>query len=241
MQHNSNVLNTDTLWVKKNKQLPSFYDYSHSQLSIEWLRFGTDNRRNPLKGMDWSYRVSTGLKKIKKQFEILAMKYDAEGKVFDYNQLYQTVPLTTVQSNMQLNVNQFNKMAKQSTFKLGLQAGWLYGKKLFLNELYQIGGIKTLRGFDEESIFPSSYLIGTTEFRYLLDQGSNIFGFMDGALVQRNISGLSKTGNYFGIGTGINLLTKSGIFTMVFALGKSDQQPLSFQRSKIHIGFSTFF
>ena len=241
MQHVSNVLKVDTLWVKRFKQLPSFYDFTHTQLNLEWNRYGTDNRKNPMRGLDWSYRVSTGVKKIKKQSEYVSLKYDAEGKLYDFNQLYRSIPLSTVQSNMQLMMDKYCKTGGQSTIKFGLKAGWLYGKQLFLNELYQIGGIKTLRGFDEESIFASSYAIGTTEFRYLLDQGSNFFGFIDGALVQRRTIEKSVNSNFIGLGAGIRMLTKSGTFSLVYAVGRSNNQPFSLQRSKIHIGFTTFF
>jgi hypothetical protein len=40
---------------------------------------------------------------------------------------------------------------------------------------------------------------------------------------------------------GLNFMTKSGMFSMAYAMGKSDQQVFGLKNSKIHIGFSTLF
>jgi hypothetical protein len=42
----------------------------------------------------------------------------------------------------------------------------------FRNELFQIGGNRLLRGFDEESQFVSQYLVPSVEYRYLIGQNS---------------------------------------------------------------------
>ena len=241
LQNIGNVLNIDTQWVKEKKQLTPFFDYTQTQMSIEWSSNRTDNRRNPLKGIEWRYQVATGLKKIKKQSEIVSMKLDATGKPYDYARLYEGISLSAVQSNTKLIFQQYNKLSTQSTLKLGLQAAWMYGKQLYLNEVYQIGGINTLRGFDEESIYASSYAIGTAEYRYFLDKESTVFGFFDAAMVQKKWQQSNTKGSYWGVGAGVHFFTTSGKFTLVYAMGKSDQQPFGLQRSKIHVGFSTFF
>ena len=99
-----------------------------------------------------------------------------------------------------MKVDRYNPLGRTSTLKTSLHAAGMYGRQLFLNELYQIGGIKTLRGFDEESIFASSYAIGSLEYRYLLDRSSNIFGFIDMALVQKSIMEKKETNKYVGAG-----------------------------------------
>ena len=241
MQNLSNVLNVDTQLIKQNKSLQSFLDITNTQMGIEWSFWSTDDRRNPLKGTDLDFQLGSGLKKIRKQDAVLALKKDASGNSFDFGRLYEGLQLSTVQSNLKFHANKFNQLGKNTTLKLGAQAAWMYGKQIFLNEMYQIGGIKTLRGFDEESIFASSFAIGTAEFRYLLDKYSNVFGFLDGAFVQKNLQGIKQNRNFIGVGMGLNFMTKSGMFSMAYALGKSDQQEFGLKNSKIHIGFSTLF
>ena len=241
IQHLSNVLNVDTQLIKQNKSLQSFLDISNTQMGIEWSLRSTDDRRNPLKGSDLNVQVGSGLKKIRKQEAVLALKKDASGNSFDFGRLYNGMQLTSVQSNVKIYANKYNQIGKNTTLKLSTQAAWMYGKQIFLNEMYQIGGIKTLRGFDEESIFASSFAIGTAEFRYLLDKYSNVFGFLDGAFVQKNLQGKKQNRNFLGVGMGLNFMTKSGMFSMAYALGKSDQQEFGLKNSKIHVGFSTLF
>ena len=50
--------------------------------------------------------------------------------------------------------------------------GAYHNPEAFTNELFRIGGLRSLRGFDEESIFASAFVIGKTELRYLLEQNS---------------------------------------------------------------------
>jgi len=241
IQNLSNVLNVDTQLIKQNKSLQSFLDITNTQVGVEWILRSTDDRRNPLKGMDFNFQLGSGLKKIRKQEMVLSLKKDAIGNPFDFSRLYNGLQLSTVQSNVKIQAYRYNQFGKNTTLKLGAQAAWMYGKQIFLNEMYQIGGIKTLRGFDEESIFASSFAIGTAEFRYLLDKFSNVFGFLDGAIVQKNLQGIKQNRNFLGVGMGLNFMTKSGMFSMACAMGKSDQQVFGLKNSKIHIGFSTLF
>ena len=51
-----------------------------------------------------------------------------------------------------------------------MEAADLQSENMFKNELFRIGGLKTLRGFDEESITASFYNIATLEWRFLFEQ-----------------------------------------------------------------------
>ncbi|MEY3158551.1 MAG: hypothetical protein RLZZ49_31 [Bacteroidota bacterium] len=240
-QNISNVLFVDTQLIKQTSNLQSFLDLSNTSLGVEWTGRSTDDLWNPIKGTDWNLSIGSGLKKIRKQEAVLSIKQDINGNPFDVGKLYDAISMSSVQSNLKLKVDRFNRLGQFSTLKTSLHAAGMYGRQLYLNELYQIGGIKTLRGFDEESIFASSYAIGTIEYRYLLDRSSNIFSFIDMAFVQKNIMGKKTNSNFLGAGLGLNFKTRSGMFTLAYALGKSDQQAFGIKSSKIHLGFSTMF
>ncbi|MEM9024212.1 MAG: BamA/TamA family outer membrane protein, partial [Bacteroidota bacterium] len=113
-------------------------------------------------------------------------------------------------------------------------------ESLFRNELYRIGGLKTLRGFDEESIFASIYSIATVEVRYLLEQNSYAYLFWDGAYVENNSQGSAFTDRPFGFGVGVSFETKAGIFSFSYALGKQRGNPILLRAAKLHFGFVTF-
>ncbi len=125
--------------------------------------------------------------------------------------------------------------------KTGLQTQALFGENLFVNELYRIGGLKTLRGFNEQSIYASSYGIGTLEYRYMIGKYDYLTLFGDFAYAE-NRAGGAFTSNWFtGLGAGINFETRGGIFSLFYAIGKDDQNPFDVRTSKIHFGYVNRF
>ena len=99
----------------------------------------------------------------------------------------------------------------------------------------------TLRGFDEESINASSYAIGTIEFRYLLEQNSYTYLFIDGGYYENKSIEEYKSDTPFGFGLGISFETKAGIFSLNYALGYQENELAPIRAAKIHFGFVNFF
>ena len=112
---------------------------------------------------------------------------------------------------------------------------------LFENELTRIGGYQNLRGFDEESIFVSSYLIANLELRYLIDQRSNVFLFTDFAWTEKNISNKYQQNSYNSLGFGTNLSLNNGLLTIVYGLGREVGKNFIIRTGKIHLGFTSYF
>ena len=124
---------------------------------------------------------------------------------------------------------------------LGNKSGLMGGDNIFENELFRIGGLKTLRGFDEESIFASLYSIGTLEFRYLLEQNSYAYVFSDAAYIEAQSTTDTRITQALGFGTGISFETRAGIFSINYALGKLPNNPVDLRGGKIHFGFVNLF
>ena len=61
-------------------------------------------------------------------------------------------------------------LGKKGTVRIAGNGGSMVNEELFRNELFRIGGIKTMRGVDEASIFASSYAVGTVEYRFLYEE-----------------------------------------------------------------------
>ncbi len=98
---------------------------------------------------------------------------------FDFNRLYDTVALNAYQFRIKLAAAHYFRLTRASTLKTAVNGGWFQSPSIYRNELFQIGGYRLLRGFDEESIFASRYAVGTVEYRYLLGQNSFMFAFTD--------------------------------------------------------------
>ncbi|MFN6374024.1 MAG: BamA/TamA family outer membrane protein [Chitinophagia bacterium] len=240
-QNNSSLIDVDTMLIKRTRRLPDFLDLRSTSIGVEWQMNKTDDIFNPRKGSEISLSFSGGMRKIIPNSNILGMTRDYLGKPFAFSSLYDTIRLQTAQFRFSTRVNKFIRIGKQSTLKTGMQAGWMEGSRLLLNELFQLGGIKTLRGFDEEFLYASRYFIGTLEYRYLIAQASYLFSFIDYGRLSRPLANQFISGNYAGVGFGISLETKGGQFNLAYAAGKNKELPFNFREAKLHFGFVSLF
>lgn len=235
----TNLLTIDTIGIKLSRKLPDAADLSSVNLGVNYQWFHTDYRINPRKGTEWQVNAAVGTKTIRKNNAIVKLVDDNDPS-FHFNSLYDTVKLSSYQFRIKAIIAHYFKLGV-STIKTGANIGWYESPKIFRNELFQIGGYRLLRGFDEESIYASQYAAGTVEYRYLIGRNSYLFTFIDGAWV-RNNSTIANTQNVFlGAGLGMALETKAGIFNISYAAGKRDDAKLNLRQSKIHIGYVNYF
>jgi len=226
--------------VIATKTLPDIADVSSLALGLEFEKNKTNYRFNPRSGYQFRLGGSGGLKKIKKNNEILELN-DPSDPSFDFNALYDTVKLKSYQLRLTGSVAKYFPIGKQGTFKTAINGGTIFSDNIYRNELFQIGGYKLLRGFDEESQYVSQYAVGTLEYRYLIGLNSFFFGFVDGGWGRNNSHSSKYSHTYTGGGLGLALETKAGIFNLAWAVGKRDDTPFNLRQSKIHFGFVNYF
>src|SRR5690606_25384173 len=140
-----------------------------------------------------------------------------------------------------LNIGTYIPLGNRSTFLVRARGAYLLNENMFRNEIYRIGGLKTLRGFNEQSIFASAYVVGTAEYRFILEENSNVFVFFDQAIYEDRTDEKTLSDTPFGFGAGINFETNAGIFSLTYALGKQLENPVEIRSGKIHFGFISFF
>ena len=131
---------------------------------------------------------------------------------------------------------------KRSTIHFRNQFATVFGNAtLFKNEIFRIGGLRTLRGFDEESIFTSTYCIQSLEYRFLFSKNSNILLFAEGAWYENNSSAIYINDFPYSVGAGINFETKAGILSLNYALGSQLNNAFDVRNGKIHFGLINEF
>jgi outer membrane protein assembly factor BamA len=136
----------------------------------------------------------------------------------------------------------FIKAGKQLSFAfLNKSSGLISNSVFYKNQIYKIGGINTLRGFDEQSIFASTYSIFSFEPRLLSGKNSSFFVFSDVCWYEYKLPEKTYSDWPIGFGAGMNIDTKAGIFKLVYAVGKQQGNPIKLSNSKVHFGFSTRF
>ena len=224
----TNVLAKSVLTSGSGTLRPEYVDSKIMLYGIGASVTRTDYRFNPRRGFLVEGEFSAGNKNIDKDPTVDAERYEG-------------LNLRSFIGNAELDAAYFIPLAKQHTIKLGVKGAYIFAENIFENEMYRIGGLKNLRGFDEESIFANLYSVGTVEYRFLFGRNSYAHAFFDGAYYESNGANELVADRPFGFGLGVNFETKIGIFSLTYALGKQFNNPIDFRAGKIHFGMINRF
>lgn len=126
-------------------------------------------------------------------------------------------------------------------FGLLAHGGKLINDQLFLNDLYRLGGLRSVRGFNEGEFFASSFVQSTFEMRWYLNQESYLLTFYDQAFLEEDRIGFRSFDRPSALGFGMRVSTKNGNILVLYGLGKRIGQSYSFDSSKIHFGYTSLF
>lgn len=228
----------DTNLVKATKQLPPNIDVTAVNIGLEYEWNKTDYRLNPRKGNEIKLTGAVGIKNIKKNNEILSLR----DPLFNYASLYDSVKARSYQFRVKISAAHFFPVGKQATVKTAFNGGLFISPSTFRNELFQIGGYKLLRGFNEESIYATQYAVLTAEYRYRLKLNSYMFGFVDGGWVKNKYQSIDLNNNFIGVGLGLAFETRFGLLNISYAAGKRNDLKFNLREaSKIHFGYVNYF
>jgi len=236
------VTSIDTNYILQTYSLPDEADVRWASLGVDYEFNNTNYRLNPVRGNEFRIITTVGTKKIKKNNDVLDLKNPSDPS-FDFGTLYDTVKLNSYQIRIRASAAKYFRLGRQNrtTIKTAVNGGYFQSENIFRNELFQIGGYKLLRGFDEESQYLSRFIIGTLEFRYLVGQNSFFYVFSDGGWGRNKSQNTDADYTYIGTGLGLSFETKVGIFNLAWAVGKRSDLDFNLRQSKIHLGFINYF
>lgn len=211
----SNTLNT--LEVSENLNNVSLTNYTIGMVHNKY-----DYKPNPRQGFGGQVKVTYATKKAE-------VNPNSEASLTNPRQY-----------EGQLRLNYFIPLFSRQTIGLMLKGGAIINTVIYANEMYRLGGLSTLRGFNESSIYANQYAISTIEYRFLFEKNANFRVFIDGAYIQNK--NLSTPDSFpLGFGLGFSIETGAGIFKLDYAMGKFENEPISFLDAKVHFGyFNTF-
>ncbi len=121
-----------------------------------------------------------------------------------------------------------------------LSGGIMENPNLFVNDLFRLGGLRTVRGFNENFFFANNYIYFNFEPRYYFDTYSYFMIFADVGRIDNQVQKLPVDFPY-AAGMGFSLETGNGIFNFVYALGGANAQDFALNLSKIHFGYTGRF
>lgn len=143
------------------------------------------------------------------------------------------------QTLISFDASKIFNLNKKNSFYLRINGSSLNSNSYFENELIQFGGINSIRGFKENSLFSTLFGLINTEYRYAVNNTIYIHSIFDTAYFENNISNIEE--KLFGYGFGFGILTKSGLLKFNYANGKSEKQKFILSNSKIHLSLIANF
>ncbi len=208
--------------------LPDLLDFDLTAygLGYEWDNFS--DILNPRRGMGLSINGRLGNKRIQQDPQIAP-------------EVFEQIVLNSTQYQIDLSYDQYISLNQNWLINIKARGGKIFNDQLFVNDLYRIGGLKSLRGFNENFFFASSYALANFNIRYYLDETTYFVAFYDQSYIINNTINNQSEDYPLGLGAGINLTTNTGVFSFIYALGRTRSQPLSFSLSKIHFGYTSRF
>ncbi len=235
----TSLLTVDTNVIRVTKSLPSSNDLRVNLYGIATKISRYDYYLNPRKGFGFEISAAIGSKSIIKNPTVDGIKFlSADGSS---KSIYDTMTLSSTQYRFTGKGDVFIPIAKRAAIRFEGSFGHIKAPTLFFSELFRLGGIRTLKGFDEQAIFASSFGILNTELRYLLQQNSHVLLFWNGAWYQNRILNPTITDLPYGFGAGLNFETGAGIFSLYYAVGKQFNNSIEFDKAKVHFGFVNYF
>jgi len=232
-QRSTNLLSTSSLIGAT--VLPDYADISTGAYGVSFFYEKLNYKFNPRSGISINLSASAGSRKIHEDAKLDPALYDG-------------VKLSSTQYQTDAAIAGYIPLFKYSTIKLAFQGGSLNSPQLFTNELYRIGGFKSIRGIDEQSIYASSFGIATFEYRFLFEQNSAFLLFADGGWYENasynfNVTnpGAKNHDTPYSVGAGVMFQTKAGIFQLNYAIGHQFNNDFSLKTGKINFGIVNTF
>jgi len=129
------------------------------------------------------------------------------------------------------------KLNQRVSLFLKNNTGYLNSKNYLQNEVFRIGGVNSIRGFNEQSIFSPIFSFINTEFRLSTQKKSHLYSVFDLGLINNQ----NTTKNLFGFGFGYVFKTNRNSLNLSYVIGKSSDTPLEINASRISIKILTLF
>ena len=209
--------------------LPQYADITTRSYGVGWHLEQLDYRFNPGKGYSIVANFQTGNRDIRKNDRLSENAYAG-------------LLLRSLQFQGDMQASVYLPLGGLHVLRIGVQGATIFGNSvIFKNELFRFGGLKTLRGFDEESLYASTFVLPTLEYRYRFSENSAILLFGEGAWYENNSNRLYIKDTPISVGAGINLDTRAGILTMHYAIGNQFGNGFDIRSGKIHIGLVALF
>ncbi|MCC4212517.1 hypothetical protein [Leeuwenhoekiella parthenopeia] len=168
---------------------------------------------------------------------------------FDTNYLNLDVGFSTRRTEDQLrNLNQLLlnidaaytfDFSEKHKFFIKNTTTYISPRNVFKNEMHQLGGMQTLRGYKENALYTPFFTALQTEYRYRPLNSIFLNSVFDSAYYENPLS--EKSDLLFGIGLGGSILTNAGWLSLNIVTPFNEKNKASLSSSIIHIQLRVIF
>ncbi len=228
-QRNSRLF-TDSAASRVLTALPANIDSQYTSYGLSYAWNTLDDLYFPHRGYLLTGQAAVGTKTITRNPDLKP-------------ELYDTLALRSTQVALALRAERYTPVGRAGVLLLRLRGESLANQRLFQNEMFRLGGLSSLRGFNENQFYASSYAVATAEYRQFIGPESYVLVFVDQAYFGHALVGDRYHDQPTGLGAGISFRTAAGLFEFVYSVGHSTQanQSFSLSNSKIHFGITNRF
>lgn len=239
-RQNTSLITADTAGVRKSARLPvnnpmEIYTYG---LHLKWNQ--TDHSLNPRSGFKLSAHMAVGTRTLKRDPGIDKVIFYSDRYPAGIS-IYDTLDKKSLRGEILMDHTFFIPTFSNTTLALRYMGNYLLSEKVYVNELYRLGGFSTLQGFDERAIFANAFSMFKTEFRYLLSEESFAGVFVNAAFTENRSEQMNGVNGWlYGAGANVQLNTGRSSLQMAYALGTSQGEPIALRNAKFHFGLINY-
>mgnify|MGYP000471331273 CR=1 FL=1 len=236
------IFKKDSSFTNNTQALQLKYNINRNISIGSGIRFNTSNTltENTSSNLDYkktSYILNFNHQSLNTNTSLFSTKTKTQLELALTNR--KTITNNTQQQNIFLSSEYIFQINRKNSFYIKNESNYLISNNTLDNEQIYIGGINSIRGYQENSIPSTKYSVLNTEYRIELNNTLYTHSVIDYALTQNNST--KKADNLFGFGLGFGLKTNNSIFRFIIANRKNKNETIKFSESKIHLSLSTLF
>ncbi|MDG1320954.1 MAG: hypothetical protein P8P28_02875 [Polaribacter sp.] len=218
-----------SLFLNENTQLAIHYDYNTSKILTAALSTETTTAFNSqFIGVSFQHKVP-----MNDVFSSQKTQLHFTPKVG------QRIANSETENQLKIDVfaSYIFEFNDRNSLYLANNSGYLNSASFLQNEMYRIGGEKSIRGFNAQSLFATKYAFFNVAYRFLVSKKSFIYTITDFG----QFKDLNSSKKALSIGAGYQFLTNNSKVNLHYALGKINNQPFDYKTSTLNINFVTYF
>mgnify|MGYP006081898183 FL=1 len=237
-----NIFKKDSTFTTAEQSVNLFYQLNPKQRLFVGIKTAQSNALEPIESstiVDYktnAYELRYTYQNRTPKDLLFPVKSQMEVRFSRANR--KTSALKTNQNIYLIKAAHLFNLNKSNSLYINLNAQGIDSKNYVSNELLRFGGIRTIRGFEENSINASSFGVLASEYRLRLSPSLYVHSIIDAAYFSTPIKSDQKL---VGIGFGFGLLTEAGLLKFNLANGQLENQNFRFSDSKVHLSLTATF